>query len=289
MAAARSSHEEPLAARLLRGAVGGLLSGMVFAAVAMWYADSVGGNASVPLHMISTIIKGNEAMLRGTSNVGVGLAIHAALSILYGALFGLAVPRFRTNGTVAIAGTVYGALLFSVNFLYAAGQRAEPMRTAIVCLSRGARHDKERRSRPPPRGARLRRPCGRPAGGSEGEDLEAAHQQCPQAWMVLVLVQQVDVLALEVVGGVEGVRAVGAGPAIRSLTAAYSWCARWSGLASSPTQAVPAPSKTSRTWSPASFSSLVVTMAFTTRASPSWVSVPARTTTATFGMPLAPF
>jgi hypothetical protein len=118
MAAARSGGEEPLAVRLLRGAVGGVLSGMVFAAVAMWDAHSTGGNASVPLHMISTIVKGNEAMLRGTSSTGVGLAIHAALSLLYGALFGLAVPRFRTNGTVAIVGTVYGALLFVVNFLY---------------------------------------------------------------------------------------------------------------------------------------------------------------------------
>jgi len=32
----------------------------------------------------------------------------------------LAVPRFRTNGTVAIAGAVYGALLFVVNFIYIA-------------------------------------------------------------------------------------------------------------------------------------------------------------------------
>jgi hypothetical protein len=105
---------------LLRGAVGGLLSGTVFAAVAMWYAHSTGGDASVPLHMISTIVKGNEAMLRGTSSLGMGLAIHAALSMLYGALFGVAVPRFRTNGTVAIAGTIYGAVLFVVNFLYIA-------------------------------------------------------------------------------------------------------------------------------------------------------------------------
>jgi hypothetical protein len=120
MAFSGSSHEEPLAVRLLRGAVGGALSGTVFAAVAMWYAHSMGASASVPLQMISTIVKGDEAMLRGTSSMGVGLAIHAALSVLYGALFGLAMPRLRTNGTVAIAGTVYGALLFVVNFIYIA-------------------------------------------------------------------------------------------------------------------------------------------------------------------------
>jgi hypothetical protein len=120
MAVSSTRQAEPLVARLLRGAAGGLLSGAVFAAVAMWYADSTGGNAGLPLQMISTIIKGSEALLRGSGSVGVGLAIHSGLSVLYGALFGLAVPRFRTNGTVAIAGTVYGALLFVLNFVYIA-------------------------------------------------------------------------------------------------------------------------------------------------------------------------
>jgi hypothetical protein len=32
-------------------------------------------------------------------------------------LFALAVPRLRTNGTIALAGTLYGALLYVVNFL----------------------------------------------------------------------------------------------------------------------------------------------------------------------------
>jgi hypothetical protein len=32
-------------------------------------------------------------------------------------VFALAVPVFRTNGTVALAGTVYGLLLYVVNFL----------------------------------------------------------------------------------------------------------------------------------------------------------------------------
>jgi hypothetical protein len=76
MAVSTTRQAEPLGARLLRGAAGGLVSGAVFAAVAMWYADSTGGSAGVPLQMISTIIKGSEAVLRGTGSVGVGLAIH---------------------------------------------------------------------------------------------------------------------------------------------------------------------------------------------------------------------
>ncbi len=115
--ATTSGQEERLAARLLRGAVGGILAGMVFAGVTMWFADSTGGKAAMPLHMISTIVKGDKAMAAGTTSVGLGLVVHLVLSALFGMLFALAVPRLRTNGTVALAGTLYGALLYVVNFL----------------------------------------------------------------------------------------------------------------------------------------------------------------------------
>jgi len=106
-----------LAARLLRGAVGGILAGMVFAGVTRWFADSTGGKATMPLHMISTIVKGDKAMAAGTTSVGLGLLVHMVLSALFGMVFALVVPRLRTNGTVALAGTLYGVVLHVVNFL----------------------------------------------------------------------------------------------------------------------------------------------------------------------------
>jgi uncharacterized membrane protein YagU involved in acid resistance len=114
---ATTSGEERLAARLLRGAVGGILAGMVFAAVTMWFTDSTAGKADMPLRMISTIVKGDQAMTAGTTSVGLGLVVHLVLSALFGMLFALVVPRLRTNGTIALAGTAYGALLYVVNFL----------------------------------------------------------------------------------------------------------------------------------------------------------------------------
>jgi uncharacterized membrane protein YagU involved in acid resistance len=113
----RSKVEEPLAARLLRGAVGGVLAGLVFAGVTMWFADSTGGKPDMPLRMISTIVKGDGAMAAGTTSPALGAVVHVVLSALFGMVFALAVPRFRTNGTVALAGTVYGLLLYVVNFL----------------------------------------------------------------------------------------------------------------------------------------------------------------------------
>jgi uncharacterized membrane protein YagU involved in acid resistance len=112
-----SRRAEPLASRLLRGAVGGVLAGMVFAAVTMWFTDSTAGKADMPLRMISTIVKGDQAMGAGTTSVGLGVLVHLVLSALFGMLFALAVPRLRSNGTVALAGTLYGALLYVVNFV----------------------------------------------------------------------------------------------------------------------------------------------------------------------------
>jgi uncharacterized membrane protein YagU involved in acid resistance len=109
--------EEPPATRLARGAVGGVLAGLVFAGVTMWFSQSTGGPAEMPLRMMSTIVQGDGAMAAGTTSPALGVAVHLVLSAVFGAVFALAVPRFGTNGTVAIAGTVYGLLLWAVNFL----------------------------------------------------------------------------------------------------------------------------------------------------------------------------
>lgn len=108
--------DEALVGRLVRGAVGGVLAGVVFAVVTMWFAAATGGQATMPLHMISTIPLGAAAMQAGTTSAGVGLAMHLVLSVLFGVVFALVVPALRTNGTVALVGTVYGAGLYVVNF-----------------------------------------------------------------------------------------------------------------------------------------------------------------------------
>lgn len=105
-----------LTGRLARGLIGGLISGTLFMLVTMWFAASTGGEAKGPLLMISTIVLGKGAMEAGTASVGVGLAVHGVLSAAFGALFAMVVSAFRTNGTLLLAGTAYGALLYLVNF-----------------------------------------------------------------------------------------------------------------------------------------------------------------------------
>src|SRR6266700_4639105 len=107
---------ERLAGRLVRGVVGGVLSGLVFAAVTIWFTSSTGGKSDMPLRMISTIVLG-DAMMKGTTSPGVGWLVHLVLSAGFGVVFALLVPWLRSNAGIAVAGTVYGAVLFVLNFL----------------------------------------------------------------------------------------------------------------------------------------------------------------------------
>jgi hypothetical protein len=107
---------EPLPRRLVRGAVGGVLAGIPFVLVTMWFASSTGGAAEMPLRMMSTIVLGDGAMAEGSSSPAVGALVHVVLSALFGIGLALAAPRLPDNGTVAVVGAAYGVLLYLVNF-----------------------------------------------------------------------------------------------------------------------------------------------------------------------------
>ncbi|MBW3606250.1 MAG: hypothetical protein KY460_15375 [Actinobacteria bacterium] len=102
--------------RLVRGVIGGIVAGVLFIALNAWYVASQGQAPVRPLGLISSIVLGADALPQDV-NPALGAAIHLALSAAYGVVFALLVPLFRTNGTVALAGTVYGIGLFAVNFL----------------------------------------------------------------------------------------------------------------------------------------------------------------------------
>ncbi|MBW3605427.1 MAG: hypothetical protein KY460_11075 [Actinobacteria bacterium] len=107
---------ETLRARLGRGVIGGVIAGILFIVLNAWYVASQGQPPIRPLGLISSIVLGANA-LPDAVNPALGAAIHIALSAVYGLVFALVAPLFRTNGTIALAGGVYGILLFVVNFL----------------------------------------------------------------------------------------------------------------------------------------------------------------------------
>lgn len=106
----------PLVSRLVRGAAAGIGAGIVFIAITMWFADSMGDPARMPLHMIATVVQGDDAMMQGDTNATVGAIVHLVISAGYGAGFAFVVPWLRMNAIVAVAATVSGALLYVVNF-----------------------------------------------------------------------------------------------------------------------------------------------------------------------------
>jgi hypothetical protein len=105
-----------LVSRLVRGAAAGVGAGIVFIAITMWFADSMGDPARTPLHMIATVVQGDDAMMQGDTNATVGAIVHLVISAGYGAAFAFVLPWLRMNAIVAVAATAYGAVLYVVNF-----------------------------------------------------------------------------------------------------------------------------------------------------------------------------
>lgn len=103
--------------QLLRGAIGGILAGAVFIGVTMWFAASNGSPAVMPFALISTEILGPMAVPQGTASVPLGILIHFVQSAVFGMIFALFVDKMLTNGTVALLATVYGLVLYVVNFV----------------------------------------------------------------------------------------------------------------------------------------------------------------------------
>lgn len=117
---ANDAAPESLSKRLVRGAIGGIVAGIPFAVITMWFAASTGGGWLAPLNLISTIVLGADALEAGTAQPWVGAVVHMVLSAVIGMVFALFAPALRTNGAIALAGTAYGALVYVVNFLIVA-------------------------------------------------------------------------------------------------------------------------------------------------------------------------
>jgi hypothetical protein len=108
---------------LVQGAVGGIVAGVAFVAFEMASAWLLTGAVWTPLRMIGAIGLGPAALDPGyplATAAAVGLVVHAALSVGFGALFG-AVPASvpavaRSSGALLAAASAYGFALWAVNF-----------------------------------------------------------------------------------------------------------------------------------------------------------------------------
>ncbi len=105
------------------GAVMGIVAGIAFAMFEMIVAQIMGDGFFMPLRMIGAIVLGQGALepsyTLATAAIA-GVVVHMVLSAIYGAVFGAvasAVGVLRANrGVLVGVATVFGLLLWLVNF-----------------------------------------------------------------------------------------------------------------------------------------------------------------------------
>ncbi|WP_026533785.1 hypothetical protein [Arthrobacter sp. H14] len=116
MATNKAQMKPGLAAYALRGAMGGIFGGAVFIGVTMWFAATQGNPPAAPFGLISSIVLGADSLTAGAASVPLGVLIHTINSLIFGIILGLIAARLPSNISIAVAGLVYGLLLYLMNF-----------------------------------------------------------------------------------------------------------------------------------------------------------------------------
>jgi hypothetical protein len=112
----RSAFLEGLDARVTRGAVGGVVAGLVFLLANMAFATSEDMPAVAPLLDISTIFNLQDQPVVSPENIVIGLVTHLALSALFGMGFAVIVPVLRGPRAVVLGAVAFGVALYVINF-----------------------------------------------------------------------------------------------------------------------------------------------------------------------------
>lgn len=110
---------------ITQGMIGGVLAGIVFALFEMIMAALMNGASAfwMPLRMIGAIVLGQRALMPDYSLVGAaitGLIVHMVLAVIFGTIFAAIVAFVSSlatsHGIVIAAATIYGFVLWIVNF-----------------------------------------------------------------------------------------------------------------------------------------------------------------------------
>lgn len=102
--------------RVAAGAVGGFLAGAAFIALLAWFDSTVGKSPFQPFRVVASLVQGPASAKMGTASVALGMLIHSVLSAFFGVGLALLTAPVRRNRSIAVAGVLYGALVYAVNF-----------------------------------------------------------------------------------------------------------------------------------------------------------------------------
>ncbi len=119
----REAHRPDYKAWATRGAIGGIIAGLAFAAFEVIIAGIIAGNFFSPFRMISATALGSQALTPQVSlgmAIAVGVLVHMAYSIVAGAVIGLILASFKplsqSKTAVIVSASVLGLLMWLVNF-----------------------------------------------------------------------------------------------------------------------------------------------------------------------------
>jgi hypothetical protein len=103
--------------RLIRGILAGFLAGVAFMALNSWFDTTMGKPPLAPFMAVASLAQGPAAAMQHTATIWYGMAIHSVLSALFGVIFVVAIQIVRLgNASVALAGFVYGGLIYAIDF-----------------------------------------------------------------------------------------------------------------------------------------------------------------------------
>lgn len=98
------------------GVLGGFLAGVAFIALTSWFAVSQGAPQLSPFRLIASIAQGPAAAIDATGALWLGMVIHSLLAAIFGLIFALVTVSIRSARLVALAGPIFGAIVYVVNF-----------------------------------------------------------------------------------------------------------------------------------------------------------------------------
>jgi uncharacterized membrane protein YagU involved in acid resistance len=102
---------------VVRGLVGGLFAGVVFAGLSIWFVVDAGLAGDLFPNVIATIPQPDEWLALGQTSPVVGWLTHFGLSAAYGMAFALLAAELKSNTSRSALALVYGIGIYVFNFL----------------------------------------------------------------------------------------------------------------------------------------------------------------------------
>ncbi|HEX5562270.1 MAG TPA: hypothetical protein VFX52_11550 [Nocardioidaceae bacterium] len=99
---------------LLAGFVSGFLAGVALIALTSWYSSYHGSPELMPFRYVASLAQGPTGI--PTHTLWIGMAVHSVLSALLGLVFAIFTSWIRSASLVALAGLVFGAAVYIVDF-----------------------------------------------------------------------------------------------------------------------------------------------------------------------------